>query len=44
MTTVDNKEAARRIERAGESSAKCGPKSRAVVGQHMMVDRLLVDS
>jgi MoxR-like ATPase len=43
MTMVDNKEAARRIERASEILGKVRTEvGRAVVGQHMMVDRLLV--
>ena len=41
--TVDMKEAARRIERAGETLQRVREEvARAVVGQHQMVDRLLV--
>jgi MoxR-like ATPase len=41
--TVDAKEAARRIERAGEVLARVRAEmGRALVGQHVMVDRLLV--
>jgi MoxR-like ATPase len=41
--TIDQKEAARRIERAGETLARVREEvGRAVVGQRVMVDRLLV--
>jgi MoxR-like ATPase len=41
--TVDMKEAARRIERAGETLQRVREEvGRAVVGQHQMLDRLLV--
>jgi hypothetical protein len=41
--TVDMKEAARRIERAGETLQRVREEvGRAVVGQRQMVDRLLV--
>jgi MoxR-like ATPase len=41
--TVETKESARRIERAGELLGKVRTEvGRAVVGQHLMVDRLLV--
>ena len=41
--TVDTKEAARRIERAGQVLADIREEvGRAVVGQRLMVDRLLV--
>jgi MoxR-like ATPase len=43
MMTVDTREATRKIERAGEILGKVrGEVGRAVVGQHAMVDRLLV--